>query len=296
MFYSMNDKQNAYLDSLICERLHASKENRNLIGWFYNETNDGLVADLHRGWNADPKNETAYYVIKDPRTHMILLYFSLRCGSLHTPNPYQRYQAELKRVEALYDAARGVKDSRKWALEHLAKLKENGAQSSNYIAEYAKQRDRLKAMLKALKKDKTYAAEQMDIQTFENFSGVEMVHFCKNDLAQPIWDASPLVNQSMGETLFWYFILPIVQKLTQVVGCQYLYLFAADSSKEESLVGYYQYTLHFEIREDLSFRKPAYDVCCLPMCRKLKDLEPYRKDFFQNFNRPKPPKKAENEE
>jgi hypothetical protein len=196
----------------------------------------------------------------------------------------------------LLDAQRNLYEADAAFRAELAKLKENGAQPSNYIAEYAKQRDRLKAMLKALKKDKTYAAEQMDIQTFENFSGVEMVHFCKNDLAQPIWDASPLVNQSMGQTLFWYFILPLVQNLTKVVGCQYFYLFAADGSKEESLVGYYQYTLHFEIREDLSFRKPAYDVCCLPMCRKLKDLEPYRKDFFQNFNRPKPPKKAENEE
>ncbi len=290
MLDSMNEEQVAYLSSLICQRLHAAIENRNLIGFFVNHNNDGLVRDLHLGWKQDQNGETAYYVVKDPQTHMILLYFSLRCGSLHTPDPYQRYQADFKKAEALYDAALGKKDARKWALERIEGYKENGVLPQRIIDKFRKQRDDLKAMLKALKRDHGSDPSQNTVQTLENFSGVEMVHFCKNELAKNIWENSPLKNRPLGETLFWCFILPIIQETSRMVGCKYVYLFAADSSKEQSLVAYYRDCLHFEIREDLCAQKPAYDVCCASMCQELKVLERYQTDFINCFNRPRPPK------
>ena len=99
-------------------------------------------------------------------------------------------------------------------------------------------------------------------------------------------------NIPMGECLFWRFILPLVQKTTKLVGCRYVYLFAADSSEEQSLVSYYQEKLHFEIPENLSSHKPTYDVHCMPMCQKLNVLERYRKDFIENINKPRPTQKT----
>ena len=58
MFHSMKDNQEAYLNSLICQRLHDSPGNRTEIGCFMNYDNDGLVRDLRLGWNEDTKGET----------------------------------------------------------------------------------------------------------------------------------------------------------------------------------------------------------------------------------------------
>lgn len=95
----------------------------------------------------------------------------------------------------------------------------------------------------------------------------------------------------LGETLFWHFVLPVVQETVKLVGCQYVYLFAADSGKERTLVTYYLEKLHFEVPEGLSSHKPTYDVYCMPMCRELGELERYQKDHTKNFNRPTSPEK-----
>lgn len=288
--HTMTGDQEAYLNSLIVQRLHDSSKNRTLISSFFNKTNPNLARDLHEGWKDDQNGETAYYVVKDPNNSLILLYFSLRCGSLHAPDPYNRIQADYKRAEALYAAAKGLKNARKWALEMIEAYKAQGYDANGLIDYFKKVRDNKKAWLKALKKDAKDDPSQMTVQTLENYSGVELVQFCKNDRAEELWKNSFVGNVPMGECLFWRFILPVIQRTTKLVGCKYVYLFAADSSEEQSLVGYYKTKLHFEIPQDLRSHKPTYDVGCMPMCRELKVLERYQDDFMRNFNKPRPPK------
>ena len=69
-----------------------------------------------------------------------------------------------------------------------------------------------------------------------------------------------------------------------MVGCQYLFLFAADLSKGEKLVQYYADQLNFEIPENLATAKPIYDFSCKFMCQEVKGLEKGREEFFNNFN------------
>lgn len=281
---SLNNQQEKFLNSLTCQRLHAKSVNRGLIQFFCNYENPGLVRDLRQGWKADQNGETAYYIIKDP-ANRILMYFSLRCGSLHRPDSYQYYQSEYKKTCALYDAAVGKKDARKWALEEIEKYKKGGEVPKRMVDDLREYRDELKYLLKALKKDAKNDPTQMAIQTQKNFSGVEMVHYCVNDWARDIWKNSCVKNRPMGQTLFWRFILPLIQQINGLVGCQYVYLFAAENERKPKLVKYYREKLHFERMEELISRKPAYDVGCDAMCQELSVLERYRKDFFDNFNR-----------
>lgn len=283
--FSLTDVQEEFLKNLTCERLHSKSQNRQMIAYFENRENHGLVQDLHEGWKKDQIGETAYYIIKDTGGR-ILLYFSLRCGSLHRPNSYQSFQAEFKRISALYDAARGMKNARKWALAEIAKYKRGNEVPKYVVDDLRKNRDDLKAMLKALKQDAKDDPTQMAVQTQENYSGVEMVHFCANDWARSIWDTSCVGDRTMGETLFWRFILPVIQNASQMLGCKYVYLFAAEKEGKPKLINYYKEHLHFDIPGALVSSKPAYDVGCEAMCQELSVLERYQKDYFDNFNRP----------
>lgn len=283
--YPLTEQQEEFLNSLTCERLHSNSVNRKMISFFDSEDGRSLVYALHQGWWDDQNGETAYYVIKDSR-NLILLYFSLRCGSLHQPDSYQYFQAEFKRYSALYNAARGLKSARKWALAEIAKDTNGCGASPRMIEDLRRKRDRAKAMLKALKEDAKDDPTQMAVQTQQNFSGVEMVHFCANDLTSEIWDDSCAGGRALGETMFWRFILPVIQNVSKLVGCKYVYLFAAEKEGKPKLIKYYKEKLHFDIPEAVILRKPAYDVGCEAMCQELSALERYQKDYFDNYNRP----------
>ena len=117
----------------------------------------------------------------------------------------------------------------------------------------------------------------------QTFSAIELVHFCANDGAEDLW-SSMACPQPLGTVVFWHFIVPLIEDVRQKVGCQYLFLFAADFSKSEKLIHYYADQLNFEIPTDLATAKPIYDFSCKFMCQEVKSLEPAREAFFNNFS------------
>lgn len=64
----------------------------------------------------------------------------------------------------------------------------------------------------------------------------------------------------------------------------FLFLFAADLSEEDSLIGYYRDKLDFMRDEERATVKPIYDLSCEFMYQETKDLEERRKQFFNHFN------------
>jgi hypothetical protein len=68
------------------------------------------------------------------------------------------------------------------------------------------------------------------------------------------------------------------------IGCQYLFLFAADKSKEEKLVRYYENQLNFKKPDELATAKPFYDFTCKFMCHEISTLKQEQAEFFANFN------------
>ena len=115
-----------------------------------------------------------------------------------------------------------------------------------------------------------------------------------------------ILADAMGETLFWQFVLPKMLEINSLVGCEYAYLFAADSIRDSTLIKYYQEVLHFECPTNLGGIKPQYDFLCTFMSKRLRplssnrkmfldpqlfededtmSLEDYRNAFFENFNK-----------
>ena len=83
---------------------------------------------------------------------------------------------------------------------------------------------------------------------------------------------------------FWYFIVNKIIEALKILGVQYLFLFAADLSDEDSLIGYYSDKLDFMRDEERATVKPIYDLSCEFMYQETKDLEDRRRQFFDNFN------------
>jgi len=117
----------------------------------------------------------------------------------------------------------------------------------------------------------------------KTFSGIELVHFCSNTEADDLWDNLGL-PQLRGTIIFWRFVVPKVLEAIKYVGCQYLFLFAADRSKDEKLVRYYEDQLNFLRPDELATAKPFYDFTCKFMCHEISSLEKEKESFFNNFN------------
>lgn len=115
------------------------------------------------------------------------------------------------------------------------------------------------------------------------FSGIEIVQFCSNEDCLDYWKNYG-INQKLGVVVFWQFIVPIIIKIKEWIGCEYLFLFAADDSEDENLVNYYKSWLKFESSNERSAATPVYDLTCKFLYQETCSLEEKRDAFFKNFN------------
>ena len=117
----------------------------------------------------------------------------------------------------------------------------------------------------------------------QTYPSVEIFHFCTNELFKEKW-CTYNINHPIGEVIFWKFIVPIICSVQKLVGCQYVFLFAADASRDGTLINYYKEVLKFEQPLDIGTNKPTYDLLCTFMCQNIEDLKINEKKFFENFN------------
>ena len=103
------------------------------------------------------------------------------------------------------------------------------------------------------------------------------------DDVKGLW-ASYGLPKRMGETLFWQCVVDKIEEICKRVGCQYLYLFAADNKPDGNLVSYYNTRLHFEKDFDLNANKPHFDFKCRFMCQEIEVLRQNKAHFFEHFN------------
>lgn len=279
-------KQKDCLASLVCQRISDDETNRQVIQKFVNTRNPGLPHALKKGWNADKQDRVAYYIVKDPSDEEPLVFFSLKCGEIHIPLSPEKLNQAVENNMALLDAACG-QDAPDWAKEIIEKRKVDGVlPMEKFLELYGSYR-------RSIAKKESYDYEmQVEgdniIRTKKNFAGVELVHFCIHEPAREKWKTMGMGSQSLGKTMFWNFVVPVIREIRKLVGCEYIYLFAADEEKDGTLTRYYQ-DLGFAFRDDINVNKPAYDFCCYFMCQEVKALRNRQREFFRNFNKEKEP-------
>ena len=227
----------------------------------------------------DEEGSIAYYVIKDKEDN-ILFFFSLKSGSLYDshfdinvikffetlktfvqdslsdPDLTDKQRADLNRFQEKIRSHKGIT---KFDLDNLPRKKEK------LFADLEKE----------ISKNVTHVGK--------TYSGIELVHFCTNNAFDDLWDRYEM-PYSIGVVVFWYFIVNKIIETRKILGVQYLFLFAADLSDEDSLIGYYSDKLDFMRDEERATVKPIYDLSCEFMYQETKDLEDRRTQFFENFN------------
>lgn len=305
--FAITEEQKKILNGFTCQRLTDDPQNESLVRRFSSRRNWGLVRSLQDAWAEDAdRRPAAYYVIKNPRG-TIFMYFSLRCGVLYDPDFVQDVMDKYDRSADLMNALNHQECS-EWASEYLESLRtSNGVIPIDKLMEIRAKYYDAKSSRKYILQDKKVDNERM-MRVDKAMPAVELMHLCVNDLARSEWRRLEL-GHSMGETLFWWFVVPKITEINALTGCEYVYLFAADSSRSQSLVNYYETVLHFYRPRNLVTIKPRYDFLCPLMCKRLyrltnhrrralssllpeeeKDdplgLWDYRQLFLDNFNEP----------
>lgn len=274
-------EQLSVLSTLRCERLSSHDANLRLIDDFYNVRNSNIVQTLqNEAYGEDETGELAYYLVKD-KDGDILFFFSLKCGAL-----YDEFIEgdKLRELNRFYDYIKQMSVDES--------ISEEEKQVFGMLLETTRSKRGLKKQDVARILHKTKEVEAVEKMFDDNlkiknvgktYAGVELVHFCANDGKRDKWAGYGL-HQKMGTVVFWNFVVPIVQDVMKHVGCEYLYLFAADMTEDEELVKYYKTNMNFRDSVSHNTAIPLYDFACKFMCQETKGLSQAQAHFFDSFN------------
>lgn len=283
----ITDEQKRIIEKFSCERLSSNPENGDLIKHFASEKGRLLVDYLRNlAWDEDIEGKTAYYLVKSPENE-IAVFFSLKCGALFDPLDEKIIEQRAKRLQALLQTVQGInKNGRE--KEIAVQILESFRSGQDIPIEQIKAKIKLNAQQaqdfwQNLNYDKEHEQNEQIIRVGHTYPGIEIVHYCVNDLMRDKWKSFH-INHPMGEVMFWKYIAPLIYNIQKHVGCQYAYLFAADTSTDGNLINYYDVALKFERPTYVGTNKPSYDLCCEFMCQEVNKLRKNRKEYFDNFN------------
>ena len=250
------------------------------MGDFYNTRNDSIAEVLrNEAFSEDEHGSVAYYVVRHPDGN-ILFFFSLKNGMLYDQHLDEKTISLLKKLYEYLDS-----------LDTDAELTDEERGIIESVKEKVRSRKGLtKAELERIPKKNAKILEDLEQELNENithvgktYSGVELVHFCANNATDELWKGLALPHDR-GTLIFWQFIVPIILKVRVLVGCEYLFLFAADISEYHTLLDYYRNQMGFADEGERATAKPLYDLSCKFMYMETEKLEDRRNEFFDNFN------------
>lgn len=273
--------QREILESLVCERLSSNEDNLRNIEKFCNYRNSSIVDVLLNSANEEDENGSiAYYLVKEPSGE-ILFFFSLKCGLL-----FDEF-LEGERLKEIHALCKNLIEMR-----NSPEVSENDKKIIDTLLEQTRAKKGIKKVdverIIRTNEDRKKIEELFPYgmkNVGKTYSGVEIVHFCANDEvhSKSKWKAHQF-NKKLGAVVFWQFIVPKVLSVMEHVGCEYLYLFAADNTVDESLVNYYRSYMNFRTGEEHGTAIPLYDFACKFMYQRTIDLDFSRNRFFESFN------------
>lgn len=244
------------------------KEQRQILDLFISDSNI----------EADKQGVIASFVVLSP-TKIPLVFFSLRCGEL-----FAETSADLMRVGhdayvalyKLYNKEIQSQEDYSKALSTIRLAKSKGLTVEALKPLYDKQR--------SWEHDSILDANKEVNKVLDVFPAVELQLFGVNEAAKPYWHSLGFPNDmKMGESLFFLKVVSTIQMMMDYVGCQYLYLFAADKEAEGQLVQYYRVRLGFNSDIRLMTNKPRFDWECQFLFQDMDSLLRKKEIFFQSL-------------
>ncbi len=285
---TITNQQLSTLDRFTCERLSENSENKDLVKDFVckvdGEIQESLTQYIRKdAWKDDTTGQNAIYLIKTP-DGLPCFYFGLKCGTLYKPFDEQELKKQIALLKEKLDKVSNVL-SNKDSLEEIRKL-ETAIEKTELLSKINKLalvKQALQDVIQSSTKDKEIEKDRPMERVQESFPGVELTHFCKNAVYSNL--LNNVFPQPIGEVFFWKFVVDKVKDIKKIVGCHYLYLFAADLTEDERLIQYYIEALKFE-KENIGVIKPFYDFKCIFLSQLVDRLMIGKKTFFDTFNPP----------
>lgn len=277
----ITEQQKEILESFSIERLSSSDINLRLVGSFSNPKSDSLTNKIQSdAFEEDENGSVAYYVIKNKADGGIVFYFSLKCGQLYDKLIEREQLRLIKNLFQYFDEIEKEESTSEEDRRLIKEIRES-VRTSKGIS---------KAELEKIQKKDNKAVTDIENVFTENlqrvgqtFAGVEIVQFCANENYRKLFDSLGFFPH-FGAIVFWHFLVPKVLEVRKYIGCQYLFLFAADTSEDESLIRYYR-ALHFTDVGEHGAVIPLYDWTCRFMYQEISGLSQGKEAFFNDFNR-----------
>ena len=266
-----------YFRNFRVSRLTSCEKNKEIIEGFSalergNELERYLKEDA---WDADSKGETCVYLVFDKKSQLAA-FFSLKCGLLYTKNSFDDIPDDDMVLFCYIVDALKKKDYD--AVEEYTK--DVDYRKAEKLVELAKTKVAISSAAKKNKEDEFSALVKAC------YSALELQYFCKNkNYAIQKYRGIPL-----GFGIFWETIVPKINEIIKIIGCKYLYLFAADQTNTKDireqgrLIRYYNSNLNFKCSRELLSIKPNYDLGCVAMHQKVDDLLIARNDMWERFS------------
>lgn len=275
----ITEAQLSFLNTLKCERLSSNIQNMSDIEGFYNSKSESLSLTIqNEAFKDDEEGKNAFYLVKDDNEN-ILLYFSLKCGVLYdyliNTETYQKLVGLYQELVEMEKDTSLSNDDKKTVSSILESIRSRKGVIKSEIKKLAKLR-------KPIEEFETLIQDEKTDKVGQTFAGIELVQFCANEATAQVW-ASYKMPQKLGVVAFWQFVVPNILEAMKYVGCEYLFLFAADLSDDENLVNYYKH-LGFHEPDGVNTSMPLYDISCKMLCYETSRLKTDREEFFAHFN------------
>ncbi len=245
----------------------------------------------------DHQGITKVYLVKDIEADSIVFFFALSAGLLYKEIGMEDINLSTleKEIVDLCVHAYLQGDSNTTA-DEVFSWYDTESIDRDKLRRIIEDRIRIKS---AAREDLEKTKEKFHInRVSKTFPGIVLSHFCKNtDYSLP-----EVLSFPIGFYVFWEIIVEQVLHIASLVGCQYLYLFAADNTEDIAngktvlytidwdpddtdnqaepiykLVEYYKNELKFEEVQDLTILKPYYDFNCFSLAQRISELAEHRK-------------------
>ena len=123
-------------------------------------------------------------------------------------------------------------------MSHIEKAQEEGLSFEDF--------EQLSSKKVLMKQDELLEVDKDITRVHKVHPAIEIKLFGTNASANSYWKSLDLPEEmKMGETLFWIKVVDKIRQMMDMVGCEFVYLFAADNEPEGELVQYYRVRLNF---------------------------------------------------
>lgn len=311
------EEQKKYLfDRFELVNLCAYEQNKIDVNSFEQATCGNKIAEYLRtdAWKDDKERNTKVYLVKDKVTGEIVYYFAVNCGILYSEieeislseeeqKPFERYVKAVQATQRknLTNSQQEIVD--KEYSEAMTALfgTVRDSDRASYLFSRADDLALKKEEERQLFSDTEEKEHTQNVQ--ETFPAIDIKFLCRNKKYKP----EIHLDFKIGVYIFWEKIVPHLLEISEMVGCKYIYLFAADNSdrqinstqapkmytpdydpyadeveeeREEvlRLVDYYQRELKFEFVTKYKILKPRFERTCFTLVQEVESLQSKRED------------------